>query len=75
MKSQGLHFKLRVVDLVELLIKRQPRHALLVNLYLPLVEAVRLNQSRDKLEFYSRLVAVYDKLLKNKEYEYLLIFS
>lgn len=67
LNTQSLHFKLRVVDLLEIFIKRQGNHPLLITLFLPLVEAIRNNQSQDKLALHSRLTSLYQKLVSNKE--------
>ncbi len=73
-KIQNLHFKLRVLDLVEIFMRKQATNALVWRLYQPLLSALRRHPADGpQAPLYARLVAAYGKLTHAKEYAVLLL--
>ena len=69
LRKQAVHFKLRMLDLVEIFVKKQPRSPLLLTLFDPLLLVVRDGAgSPDQLPLVERAVALFrNKLCLTKE--------
>jgi DNA polymerase phi len=69
LKQQSLNFKLRVLDLVEIYVRKQATNPLIWRCFRPMLEAIRVTpETDDKQALNARLVAAYGKLTKPKEY-------
>ena len=66
LKLQTVNFKLRVLELIELFIKKQPSSPALISLFQPLTVALNGNKSASAV-LAARLGAVYTKYVNNKE--------
>lgn len=70
LSQQSLHFKLRVLDLIEVLIKQFPSHPLLLEAFMPLLIAIDITRTKQKeqLPLQQRLMSIFKRLCSNKEH-------
>ncbi|KAJ3189227.1 hypothetical protein HDU85_002852 [Gaertneriomyces sp. JEL0708] len=63
LKQQVLHFKFRVLDLLEIFIKKCPQHPLILDILMPVLKlSTQTSSTADELDLHAKLVS----LIKNK---------
>ena len=67
-KTESLHFKMRVIDLVEILVKRRADSSMMMAMIIPLLSAVKAAESAHSDALKMRLSSLLNKLCASKTY-------